>query len=112
MITHVVLMKLREVKDAELVTEQVLSLRNKIPGLMSIDGGAGLLSTPVAWDMGFVMIFDHLDTVTSYQSHPAHLAVGEVIRGLLSEMATCDLETHKTVGKTLLESTRVVRQGT
>ena len=92
MITHLVLMKLKQPSDAAFVSEKVLSLEGKIPGLLQVSGGASVITTPMTWDLGFTMNFDRAETVMSYQSHPVHVEVGAAIRDLLQEMATCDLE--------------------
>lgn len=91
MISHFVLMNLNDRADAELVTAQVRSLEGRVPGLVSIAGGAGVIDTARSWHLGFQMVFAGVEEVSSYQSHPAHVEVAAVITPLIADMATCDV---------------------
>lgn len=91
MITHLILMNLRQAEDGPFVTAQVLSLQDQVPGLMDVRGGRSAVQLKTTWDLGFVMTFIDADAVRAYQTHPAHLEVGSQIRELISQMATCDI---------------------
>lgn len=91
MIAHLVLMDLKQPADAPFVTEQVHSLAGKVPGLLSAQGGASVVQLQSTWSLGFMMVFSNEKSVHSYQTHPAHVDVASNIRGLVREMATCDL---------------------
>ncbi len=91
MIAHLILMQLKQSVDASFVTEQVLSLSGKVPGLLTVHGGASVVQLKTTWTLGFIMVFSDAETVQSYQSHPAHVDVASNIKGLIEEMATCDL---------------------
>lgn len=92
MISHLVLMKVNHASDAAFVAAEVLGMRGKIPGLVSIVGGVSAISSATTWDLGFTMIFVDKETVASYQSHPAHVEVGSKIKEMIRELATSDLE--------------------
>lgn len=95
MIAHLVLMNLEDPSDAPLVTAQVRSLAGHIPGLQRVDGGSSVVTAPATWDLGFLMLFATSEAVESYQTHPAHVAVAEVIRDRIREMGTCDIDTDR-----------------
>ncbi len=92
MITHLVLMNLRQAGDGPFVTAHVLSLEGQVPGLTEVRGGPSAVQLQTTWDLGFVMTFVDADAVRAYQTHPAHLEVGSKVRELIREMATCDIE--------------------
>ena len=92
MISHLVLMKVNDASDAAFVADEVLGMRGKIPGLVSVVGGVSVISTATTWDLGFTMMFEDKETVATYQSHPAHVKVGSKISGMIRELATSDLE--------------------
>ncbi len=91
MIAHLVLMNLRDPADGPFVTEQIRSLAGRVPGLHRADGGPSLVNAAASWDLGFLMAFDSVEAVESYQSHPAHIEVAGKIRDRVQEMGTCDL---------------------
>lgn len=92
-IAHFVLMNLHESSDAELVASEILSLHDRIPGLTGIEGGPSMIANANTWDLGFLMLFRDKESAVSYQSHPAHVQVAQKVKGLLSGMATCDVQT-------------------
>ena len=91
MIAHLVLMNLNESAPASLVIDQVMALKDQIPGLLDITGGTSVLSGKSTWEIGFIMMFTDAEAVTSYQGHPAHVEVGKAIGAYIREMASCDL---------------------
>lgn len=91
MVTHLVVMNLHEPNTKDFVALQVLSLAGRIPGLVSVRGGASIVELPTTWDLGFIMHFTDTESVHSYQSHPVHVDVAAQIKDLIREMATCDL---------------------
>lgn len=91
MISHLILMKLKDPADTEFVASTVLSMRGRIPGLQSAEGGPSVVQLATTWDLGFMMRFDDAEAVVAYQSHPVHLGVASQIRDRILEMASCDL---------------------
>lgn len=92
MIAHLILMKLTDPDDGNRVAQEVRSLAGRIPGMLAVDGGQSVVENGTTWQLGFVMLFSDVDHVRSYQSHPAHVAVAQVIRPLIASMATSDIE--------------------
>jgi hypothetical protein len=91
MIAHLVLMNLQDPADGPFVAAQIRSLAGEVPGLQQVDGGPSVVSAAASWDLGFLMLFATREAVESYQSHPAHVAVGQRIRARIREMGTCDI---------------------
>lgn len=97
MIAHMVLMKLKDPSDGPFVADQVRSLGGQIPGLERVDGGSSVVTAPATWDLGFLLMFATPQAVESYQSHPAHVAVAELIRDRILEMGTCDIDLDRSL---------------
>lgn len=91
MINHLVLMNLKDAQDTDTVAREVLSMKGNIPGLVDVVGGPSVVTLATTWDLGFVMTFSTAADVLLYQDHDVHVRVGERIRPLIQEMATCDL---------------------
>lgn len=92
MLTHVVMMKLAEGADGAHLATQLNGLEGKIPGLQSISAGVDVIGSERSWDLGLVAVFDDLDAMNAYQTHPAHVAVAGEIRAAATQIVAVDFE--------------------
>lgn len=79
-VEHVVLFKPREdatnqQKDA--VRDQILALKEVIPGIVSASGGMNFSERSGGYDIGIVLRFESREALDAYIPHPAHRAVVE-----------------------------------
>jgi hypothetical protein len=95
---HVVICWLKhpgDVTDRQRIIEATKSLKNQIPGLLSVSSGAMQPSTrPVVdstYDVGIMMYFDSPESLANYPAHPAHQKVlHEVILPLVDHYKVYD----------------------
>jgi hypothetical protein len=75
MITHIVMMKLKDPADAPDVAARLRALPAQIPEIRSYEVGIDELQGPRAWNVALVSRFDSFATLQSYIQHPAHQEV-------------------------------------
>lgn len=92
MLTHVVMMKLTDPAEAGRIADLLNGLDGQIPGLVSISAGVDVVRSERSWDLVLVSVFDDMDAMQGYQTHPAHIAVAAEIRAAASELAAVDFE--------------------
>ncbi len=90
MLTHVVMMKLHDPATADELAGLLNGLNGQIPGLVSMSAGPDVLKSERSWDLALVSVFDDMDAMQGYQTHPAHVAVTGRIRECASALAAVD----------------------
>ncbi len=75
MITHVVMMKLRDRADGAEVARRLRALPPQIPEIRRYEVGVDELHSTRSWDVVLVSGFDSFDTLQTYIEHPAHQEV-------------------------------------
>ncbi len=99
MINHVVLFKLKEFENEDQkavvqnkIKNALLSLRDKIAELKYIEVGLNHQLNSESFDICLITRFETFDGLNSYQNHPEHLKVVEIIRANVSGRAAVDYE--------------------
>jgi hypothetical protein len=99
MIKHIVCWKLRnrirpfsENSDATAVKTALEDLRGKIPGLLHIEVGFDFSGKDTAGDIVLYSEFESKEALLAYQEHPAHVAVGKIVRPRTCERRMIDYE--------------------
>jgi len=88
MLRHVVLLKFRENYSLEVlkdITEQLDSMMDKVPNILSFTHGPDAGATPVAFDYGVVADFASKEDLLAYLGHPAHKAMGGNVMKIVAE---------------------------
>ena len=94
MIRHIVLFWLKE-KDEAVVRETVdklLSMRGKIPGMLSLDAGADMVGNPRSCDICLCETFETRQALDAYRTHPVHLPVQAHMHTVMDHSASADYE--------------------
>ncbi len=73
MVKHVVIWKLKELRDGIKLKADIEALSGKIPGLLSIEAGVDINRSEAAGDLILISTHDDLDALKLYQDHPIHL---------------------------------------
>jgi hypothetical protein len=99
MINHVVLFKLKEIDNEDQkavvrnkIKNALLSLKDKIEELKYIEIGQNHQLNSDSFDICLITHFETLDDLNSYQVHPEHLKVAEIVKVNVSARATVDYE--------------------
>jgi Stress responsive A/B Barrel Domain len=81
MISHVVLLKLRNAEDAPQIFAALKSLQSQIPGILNISAGTDCSPEGLqrGFTHGFTVDFENAGARDAYLPHPAHQKVGAMI---------------------------------
>ncbi|MGL1890431.1 MAG: Dabb family protein [Spirochaetaceae bacterium] len=92
MIKHVVMWKLKELDDAPRLKGEIEAIAGKIPGLLSIEAGVNINTSPAASDL--VLISTHSDkaALEAYQINPIHLELKAIIVAAVTGSTVVDFE--------------------
>ncbi|MDR3630157.1 MAG: Dabb family protein [Desulfocapsaceae bacterium] len=99
MIKHIVCWKLRnrtkpleENADAAAIKTALEGLRGKIPGLLHLEVGFDFSGKDTAGDIVLYSEFESKEALLAYPEHPAHVAVGTIVRPRTCERRMIDYE--------------------
>lgn len=99
MIKHIVCWKLNKRseplhmnEDAQDIKNALENLKGQIPGLIHIEVGFDFSGQTTAGDVVLYSEFTDRESLANYQSHPAHIAAGEIVRPRTSERRMIDYE--------------------
>ena len=97
MIKHIVIWKLNESADkektAQIIKENLEELKFKIDELVDVRVGINFNTTEAASDIVLETVFNTKEDLETYQSHPAHVAVGrDYVRPNVCERRVVDYE--------------------
>ena len=92
MITHVVLIRLKDEEKTSWVLEQARSVLGSVPGVRNLRVGTGI-KDDYEYPISFVMDFDDEAVLESYQVHPEHVRFRDELLGpLIEDKKVCDYE--------------------
>jgi Stress responsive A/B Barrel Domain len=95
-IEHIVLFKPREEATEEqkrALREGLLSLQDKIPGILSMTCGFNFSERAAGYEIGFVVRFQDRAALEAYLPHPEHrAAVEEFVRPVSESVIVVDYE--------------------
>lgn len=98
MIRHVVAWKLaatdpaQKETDAARIVAELSALVGVVDSIRSLQVGANMAYADRNWDVVLVGDFDDLDGLDAYQVHPSHVAAAAVVRSLVADRASVDIE--------------------
>ena len=99
MLRHIVLWKFHPFAEGasreenlRAARERLLTLREEIPVLRSLEVGIDLLHSERSFDLALVALFDSKEDLAFYDAHPAHRAVVEFLRPLREKVIAVDHE--------------------
>lgn len=99
MIKHIVCWRLlnrakplEENADAMAIQTALEGLRNTIPGLLHLELGLDFSGKDSAGDIVLYTEFESREALLAYQEHPAHVAVGKIVRPRTCERRMIDYE--------------------
>lgn len=94
MLKHVVFYRLNEKGFANIgkITENFLSMRGKIDGLLSVECGADVLRDARSFDYALICTFTDVAALKTYKTHPVHIPVKEYMHTVITESKSCDFE--------------------
>jgi len=97
-IAHIVTWRLNG-QDLEEKTAQAVQikqafkvLKNQVPGLTQLEVGHNIVENPDAWDIAAYMVFESLESLVEYQSHPAHLEIKKLVGPMRLDRCQVDFE--------------------
>lgn len=94
MITHVVLLKLKDDhRDAgDRLTQKMLALPPLIPQIKHFEVQPNIVESERNYDVILISKFDSLQTLKEYQQHPDHLVLLDYVRQVCSDLKVIDYE--------------------
>lgn len=92
MITHIVLFKLIDRRDAQKARDVMVGMKGKIPQLRHLDVGVDVLHSERSYDLALVTKFDSMEDMKAYQAHPVHVEVLKYMTSVRESSVTVDYE--------------------
>lgn len=92
MITHIVLFKLIDRRDAQKARDVMVGMKGKIPQLRNIEAGIDVLHSERSYDLALVTKFDSMEDMKAYQAHPVHVEVLKYMTSVRESSVTVDYE--------------------
>jgi len=92
MIKHIVMWKLRNKADAEILKDKLEALQGKIPGLLHIEVGIDINLGEMAADLVLYSELQDLDALKAYQNHPEHQAIVPLVKAAAISRTVVDYE--------------------
>lgn len=94
MITHVILFKLkdRSPKSIEAARDMLLTLKDTVPVVRSLEAGIDCLHLERSYDIALTVRFDSLADLDVYQKHPEHVKVVIYFRQACDAVVSVDYE--------------------
>lgn len=99
MIRHLVFFRFHAEADGRsaaaniaLVNERLIALKATIPQIVHLETGVDFNRSPAAFDLALDTSFQSREDLATYQDHPDHVAVKELIMAVTSERAVVDYE--------------------
>jgi hypothetical protein len=96
MITHVVLVKLKDqsIQNIESTRALMSSLNGKIPSLGHLEVGIDLTRSERSYDLALIAKFDDLTGLNAYLTHPIHVPISAKVRELAASIVAVDYESR------------------
>lgn len=94
MIRHIVLFWLKD-PNPTLVQETVdilLSMKGKIPGMLTLDAGADFARSERSCDICLCETFETREALETYRTHPVHLPVQAHMHAVMARSQSADYE--------------------
>jgi len=92
MIKHIVMWKLRNKADAEIIKDNLEALMGKIPGLLKVEVGIDFSDSEQSADVVLYSELASREALLAYQSHPEHQAVIPLVKAAAVSRTVVDYE--------------------
>jgi quinol monooxygenase YgiN len=98
MIRHIVLWKLRAVDaatrsaDVSTIVAALSALPALIPEIKALAVGSNVADHASNWDLGLVVDYANMADLDTYRTHPEHLKVVDIVKPLIAQRASVDIE--------------------
>jgi len=79
-VKHIVCQKFKEKADAEAAAKMLHDLAGVVPSLRNIEVGVDFLGSERSFDLAIIAVFDDVEGLHAYDTHPAHQKVREFIK--------------------------------
>jgi len=92
MIKHIVMWKLRNKADAEIIKDNLEALDGKIPGLLKVEVGIDFSDSKQSADVVLYSKLESREALAAYQIHPEHQAVIPLLKAAAVSRVVVDYE--------------------
>jgi len=92
MIKHIVMWKLRNKADAEIIKDNLEALAGKIPGLLKVEVGIDFSDSEQSADVVLYSELESREALAAYQNHPEHQAVIPLVKAAAVSRVVVDYE--------------------
>ncbi len=99
MIKHIVIWTLKEqaeghskAENIAIIKKELEALKEKIPVVKSLEIGINFDPTPDAYDLSLFAEFENKEDLHTYQNHPEHLKVVQLLKMIRDKKAVVDYE--------------------
>lgn len=99
MVKHIVCFKLKDhaegaprAENARMLKTRIEAMRGVIPGMLELEVGLNFEPSDAAYDLVLYSVFETRAALAAYQSHPAHLAVVDVLRRVRDARVVVDYD--------------------
>lgn len=99
MIRHIVMWRFKEEaeektkqQNMEYVRSRLMSLKDMIPEIKSLEIGINIANGGAAYDMALVSEFEDEAALEAYRTHPNHVEVSEYVSKVRTDRAVVDYE--------------------
>ncbi len=99
MIKHIVMWRFKDSAEnndkktnLQIAKDELLSLKDKVPSLISIEVGVNINNSDAAYDLALYTEFKDLKGLDEYQNHPEHVKVAGFIRKVNESRVVADYE--------------------
>ncbi|MEV4382367.1 Dabb family protein [Streptosporangium sp. NPDC049644] len=90
MLTHVVLMKFTDPRDAPKARELLEGMGGRVEQIRDLVVGLDVIGSPVSYDLCLITRHESAEELRGYQDHPAHLEVAAWLHPRLAARAVVD----------------------
>jgi hypothetical protein len=81
-----------DAQQIEILKRDLGALPRKIEEIKSFEFGPDILKSDRSYDFALVSDFTDIDSLKSYQAHPEHIPVIQMVRGLCETILVVDFE--------------------
>jgi len=92
MVKHIVMWKLKNKADSEIIRDKLNDLMGKIPGLLKIEVGIDFSDNDAAFHMVLIAELKSKEALEAYRIHPDHQAVIPLVQTAAIDRAVVDYE--------------------
>jgi len=92
MVKHIVMWKLKNKADSEIIRDKLNDLMGHIPGLLSIEVGIDFSNNDAAFHMVLIAELESKEALEAYRIHPKHQAVIPLVQTAAIDRAVVDYE--------------------